>query len=222
MSRWAELLGRKGWHAASQVAPPAGSRRPKQFGGRAAARLWVRLGMRVALATFFLGELSTHAAGTPSREYDLKAALLFNFTRFVEWPPEAFPQPDTRAVIGVLGQDPFGAALDEIVRDEKWAGRAIGVERFRYVEPARNCQILFIAAGQEAEFPHIIRMLRGRPVLTVGEFEGFAARGGMIQLMKEPSGKITLKINLEALKASGLIVSAKLLQLAEVVGVPEK
>lgn len=152
-----------------------------------------------------------------SREYDLKAVLLFNLTQFVEWPSSAFAQPDSPVVIGVLGRDPFGTVLDDIVRNEKAGERAIVVQRFRNVQAARDCHVLFVSPSEEAEMPRILRVLRGRPVLTVGDFEDFAARGGMIRFLTNPQGKIHLRINLGSVKHADLIVSAKLLRVAEVV-----
>lgn len=152
-----------------------------------------------------------------SREYDLKAVLLFNLTQFVEWPSSVFAQPDSPVVIGILGRDPFGSVLDDIVRNEKVGERNIVVQRFRNVQSARDCHILFVSSSEEAELPRILRVLRGRPILTVGDFDEFAARGGMIRFMANPQGKIHLRINLTSVKNADLIVSAKLLRVAEVV-----
>jgi hypothetical protein len=180
----------------------------------------VRFGMWLTIAGCFLAA-SLPMAGQVSREYDVKAALLFNFTRFVEWPATAFARADSPVVIGILGEDPFGSVLDEIVRNETCAGRAIRIERYRNVEAAaQNAQILFISASEKAEFPRILRVLRTRPILTVGELEDFDARGGMIRFVKNPAQKIHLRINLESFKTAGLVVSAKLLRLDETVSAP--
>lgn len=175
---------------------------------------------RLAILLFMLGGSAiapTRAPAQVSREYDLKAVLLFNLTQFVEWPSSAFAQPDSPLVIGVLGRDPFGAVLDDIVRNEKYGDRNIVVQRFRNVQSARDCHILFVSASEEPELPRIVRVLRGRPVLTVGDIKDFALRGGMIRFMTNPQGKINLLINLSAVKNADLIVSAKLLRVAEVV-----
>jgi YfiR/HmsC-like len=152
-----------------------------------------------------------------SREYDLKAALLFNFTRFVEWPARAFGRPEAPVVIGILGQDPFGRVLDEMVNNEKCAGRPIVVARFSNVAAVRDCHLLFIGAGERGNMLRIAAALRGRPILTVGDFDGFTAAGGMIRLQKNPADKIQLRINLNAIKAADLSISAKLLRVAEAV-----
>ncbi len=150
-------------------------------------------------------------------EYDLKAVLLYNFTRFVEWPLETFAQRDTPWVIGILGRDPFGRVLDNVVRPETFQNRRIVVERYRDVAAVRSCHILFVAASEKDNLPRILAALRGRPILIAGDYEGFALDGGMIGFKKNPVGKIELRINLPAIRESGLIVSAKLLRVAEVV-----
>jgi hypothetical protein len=152
-----------------------------------------------------------------SREYDLKAVLLFNLTRFVEWPAAAFDRPDAPLVIGILGQDPYGRTLDDVVRTESYGRHKIQVMRYRTIEAARNCQLLFVCLDEEANLPRILRGMAGRPALTVGEFDGFATGGGMVRLYQNTEGKIRLRINLGAVRASGLTVSGKLLRVAETV-----
>lgn len=157
------------------------------------------------------------ARGDVSREYDLKAVLLFNLTRFVEWPATAFASPEAPLVIGILGQDPYGNTLDEVVRPESYGTHKIQVVRFRTIEAVRDCQMLIISPNEEPNLPRIVRELSGRPILTVGEFEGFARGGGMVRLFPTPGGKIRLRINLGAVRAARLTISGKLLQMAETI-----
>lgn len=157
------------------------------------------------------------ASGQTGREYDLKAAFLFNFAQFVEWPPSASPPADEPFVIGVLGQDPFGAILDEIVRNETVQGRPIVVQRFRSVDGVGRCQILFISASEDARAREILAALAGRGLLTVGESEPVAAAGGVIRFLVV-NNKLRLRINVEAASREQLKISSKLLRLAEVVG----
>jgi hypothetical protein len=157
------------------------------------------------------------ATAQVSREYDLKAALLFHFTQFVEWPPAAFATPESPLVIGILGNDPFGGMLEQVVLGEKCGARAIRIERFHSLKEVRDCQILFVCPNERDNLERINAALRNKPILTVGEFEGFATRGGMIRMVRNPANKIALRINLNAIKAAGLTVSAKLLRVAEVV-----
>jgi len=176
--------------------------------------LRVRLGLMVILGACAFG-FGSRAAAPPFREYDLKAALLFNLTHFVEWPASAFPNADAPVVIGILGDDPFGTVLDEIVRHEKCGGRALKIERYRNVETARRCQILFVSASEEAEMPRIFRVLRASPIVTVGDTDSFDTRGGMIRFVGGTSGRVQLRINRDAFQEAGLGVSAKLLRLAQ-------
>lgn len=175
--------------------------------------------MGLAVAWLLAGwvGLAPAARAENSREYDLKAVLLFNLTRFVDWPPVAFADPEAPLVIGILGQDPYGKILDDVVRTESYGRHKIQVVRYRTVESARDCQILFVSSSEQPNLPRILRELAGRPILTIGEFEGFAAGGGMIRLYQTAEGKIRLRVNLGSVRAGGLTVSAKLLRLAETI-----
>jgi hypothetical protein len=161
--------------------------------------------------------LAAAFASAAPGEYQLKAVFLFNFVQFVEWPEAAFASADAPIVIGVLGTDPFGPVLDEIVRDEKIAQRPLVVKRCARLEEAKSCHLLFISGSEESRFDQIIAQLRGRAILTVGDFDHFARRGGMIRFMSEKN-RIRLRINLESARAAGLRLSSKLLRPAEIVG----
>jgi hypothetical protein len=177
----------------------------------------------ILTATIFaVGSLWPNPLRAETKEYDLKAVLLYHFTQFVEWPPASFPQPDTPLIIGIVGPDPFGKVLDDLVRQETYNHRRIVVERYRSIDVVGKCHILFVAASESRNLPRILVAMRGRPVLTVGDFETFAARGGMIRFIRNPEEKITLWINLDAAKASGLTISARLLHVAEIVSTTEK
>lgn len=156
-----------------------------------------------------------------AKEYDLKAAFLFNFTQFVEWPAAALGAPEEPFVIGVLGEDPFGAALDDIVRNETVARRKLVVRRFKSVEDVQRCQVLFIAKSQAANAAHIFATTRGRHLLTVGETDEVASHGGVIQFLTDKA-RVRVRINVDAAKEAGLTISSKLLRLAEVVRNPPK
>jgi hypothetical protein len=149
-----------------------------------------------------------------SAEYQLKAVFLFNFAQFVDWPPKAFPEPQTPLVIGVLGDDPFGDYLDETVRGEKANGRPLVVQRYRRVGDIKTCHVLFISRSESDRLEQIFASLKGRSVLTVGDVEDFCLRGGMIRLVNEKN-KIRMHINLDPVKAANLKISSKLLRVAE-------
>jgi len=153
------------------------------------------------------------AAPTPAQ---VEAVFLFNFSQFVDWPPQAFSAPDAPIVIGVLGEDPFGATLDEVVRGEVVKGRALIVRRFQSIEQLTDCQILFVGRTQRNHLAPTLAMLKGRSILTVSDLDGFARDGGMIRFVLMDN-KIRLRVNLEAAKAAGLTLSSKLLRPAQIV-----
>ena len=169
-----------------------------------------------AFALLLLGGLNLAAQTEISKEYQIKAVFLFNFSQFVKWPAEAFPEAQTPLVIGVLGEDPFGAYLDEIVRGEKVNNHPLIVQRYQRVEEIKTCHILFVSQSETKQLEQIFTNLKGRNILTVGEVEGFSQRGGMIRFVTEKN-KIRFRVNLEATKAANLTISSKLLKPAEII-----
>jgi len=156
------------------------------------------------------------AADAPT-ENQVQAVFLFNFSRFVEWPAQTFAAPNDPFVIGILGSDPFGARLDEAVRNEQINGHPLTVRRFRTVAEVENCQILFVDRSEVARLGQILAALDHRSTLTVSQADGAAQRGVMIQFATE-NNRIRLRINVESARASGLTISSKLLRPAEIVG----
>lgn len=156
------------------------------------------------------------AESTPPAEYQLKAVFLFNFAQFVDWPARCFRNPDDPLVIGVLGDDPFGSYLDELVRDEKVGNRGLQVRRFRRGEEIGTCHILFVSASESQGLESALQHLRGRSILTVSDLESFNRHGGIVRFVVE-GGKIRLRINLAAAKACELNISSKILRPSTVV-----
>lgn len=161
--------------------------------------------------------LITHLAPAqpPSREYELKAVFLFNFSQFVEWPPASFPTAQAPLVIGILGKNPFGSYLEELVTGEKVNGHAVTIQYYNSVEEIRACHILFINLAETKKTERAIGDLKGRNILTVSDASDFSAEGGMIRFFTRDN-KIKFEINLEASKAAALTISSKLLRLAEI------
>jgi YfiR/HmsC-like len=172
--------------------------------------------MQRALALLLAGCALAGAAAAVS-EYQLKAVFLFNFAHFVEWPATALPRADAPFVIGVLGKDPFGRDLDNVVRGESVNQHPFAIERYANVADIHDCQILFISAAELVHLDGILAALRGRSVLTVTDADGPAPRGVIIGLLKQDN-RIRLRIDLEAARASNLTISSKLLRPAEIVG----
>jgi hypothetical protein len=155
------------------------------------------------------------AEGTTT-EYKVKAVFLFNFAQFVDWPPTAFTNRQAPLVIGVLGEDPFGAYLDDVVRGEQVEGRRIVVCRYRTVAEIDACHILFVSKSEAPRLSGVLDALKLRPVLTVSDLDRFAERGGIVRFVTE-QGKIRLGVNADAAKRARLIISSKILRAATLV-----
>jgi hypothetical protein len=164
----------------------------------------------------FLALAAGVAGAEAASEYQIKAVFLFNFTHFVEWPPQAFATPGEPFVIGILGEDPFGARIDDVIRNERIADHPLVVRRFRHADALGDCQMLFIGRDESAEFAQVLARLSHRPVLVVSEIEASAEHGAMIQFATE-SSHVRLRIDADAAHAAGLVISSKLLHLAEIV-----
>lgn len=178
---------------------------------------WARL--LVVIPLLFLSLWVTPLQAQPAvatKEYEVKAAFLFNFARFVEWPTNAFTSPQAPLVIGILGTDPFGAALNEIVRGEIVNGHPLIIQRYRNIEEVQTCHILFISSSEARRLEQIFKSLRGKNVLTVGESDGFAQSGGIIRFIADQN-RIRFRVNLDAARAAELTISSKLLRAAEIV-----
>lgn len=182
---------------------------------RACASLATARSGIVAFLCFSLA--ASQAQGSPTREYDLKAAFLFNFAQFVEWPSEAFPDASAPFIIGVLGQDPFGRSLDEIVAHEAVRNRKIVVRRYRDAQEISACHILYIGGSESSSLSRILSQLDGRHILTVGEADHFTTHNGIIQFLVVEN-KLRLRINVEAARMAKLSISSQLLRQAEIVG----
>lgn len=156
--------------------------------------------------------------GTPS-EYQVKAAYLFYFSTYVDWFAAA-PAEGGAIVVGVLGEDPFGGILDDTLQGKTVASHPLVVKRFAAARDASRCHILFVSPSEEPRLPAILKQLRGTPVLTVSDIEGFAELGGQIGFRVDDR-KIRLDVNLASIQRSGLKVSAQLLKLARIVGDPD-
>jgi hypothetical protein len=159
--------------------------------------------------------LGGRAQDAPS-EYQVKAAYLFNFLKFVEWPENTFVDPLAPMVIGVVGDDPFGSALPQVVIGKTVQGRDVVIRIYRAGEDLRGAHILFIGSSERKKLPAIFSSLRGSGVLTVGDMEGFLDSGGMIQFVAEDN-RVRFAINVDAARRAKLKMSSKLLSLAKTV-----
>jgi hypothetical protein len=154
-------------------------------------------------------------AGAQTKEYQIKAAFLFNFAQFVDWPAAAVTNTASFR-IGVLGDNPFGEALDKIVQGESIKKQKIVVQRTHRVEDLKGCQMVFICKSEQGHLPEVMSKLGGGAVLTVSEVDGFAQQGGIINFFPEGT-KVRFEINPEAAQKAGLKLSSQLLSLGKIV-----
>jgi hypothetical protein len=154
-----------------------------------------------------------------SSEYLIKAGFIYNFANLVQWPSNAFTQPDSPIVIGIFGEDPFGTILDRVLESKKVNGRSFVVKRLRSVTDLKECHIVFVSSSEMAHLAEAIHLVKGMPILTIGEIPGFAKRGGIINLVLEES-KVHFEVNVEAAKEADLNISSRLLALARIVQEP--
>jgi len=169
-----------------------------------------------SVAVLLVATRNSLAAEPNSLEYKVKAAFLYNFARFVEWPAEKFPQPASPIIIGVVGEDPFGNILDETVKGKTINGRAVVVRRFAPGDDLSECHLLFISRSLQDSLDSILARLKSKSVLTVGETGQFAHRGGMIDLLIVDDC-VKCEINLDTTEQAGLKVSSKLSSVARVI-----
>jgi hypothetical protein len=173
---------------------------------------------RAAAVVFAIALICLRQAGiaaSDSPEYDVKAAFLFNFAKFVEWPPASFAGPDAPLAICVLGHDPFGVTLDNVVRDERVDDRPIAVERPPTAAAAEACQILFVSASEQPRFAEILRTVDRSRTLTVSDAPGFLAAGGALRFFLA-GNHVRFEINADITDAAQFRVSSKLMRVARV------
>jgi hypothetical protein len=151
---------------------------------------------------------------TPYRRYQLKAVLLFNFAKFIEWPPQAFGDEHDPFSICVWGDNPFGVSLDEAVRGKTAANRPISIRPVSSGQQARTCQILFVSASARRRMRGILEALTNCCVLTVGDTEDFTENGGIVQFRMKDA-RVRIEIDAEAAGRTNLRIGSKLLSLAE-------
>jgi len=173
---------------------------------------------RVSLVTLLLiAGVVGLARATATREYDLKAVFLFHFAEFVEWPHESFAEASTPITVGVLGENPFGTTLEEIVANETVRGRKLQIVHYGTVEEIGPCHILFVCPSESRKLVRVREALADRSILTVGDGKAFAEHDGMIGFVTARD-RLKLRINLAAATAARLTISSKLLRQAEIVG----
>jgi hypothetical protein len=163
--------------------------------------------------------VATHAQGTDSSdssEYLVKAGFTYNFAKLMQWPANAFPKADSPIVIGVLGVDPFGGTLDDVLAGKKVDNRSFVVKHLKWGNDLKDCNILFVSSSEAAHFDEIFHLLKGLPILTIGDSPNFARRGGIINFILVDD-KVRFEVNTDAAKQADISISSRLLSLAKII-----
>jgi hypothetical protein len=150
------------------------------------------------------------------QEYQVKAVFLFRFIQFIEWPKDSPQTHESSICVGVLGDDPFGAALDEVVKNEVVHYRKLTVRRSSQPDDLKSCALVFVSRSEQGRMSGIVASLSSAPVVTVSEVPGFGKLGGIINFFLEGK-KVRFEINPSAAKKHGLRVSSELLKLGRIV-----
>jgi YfiR/HmsC-like len=156
------------------------------------------------------------SSGSASSEYLIKAGFIYNFAKLMEWPAPVFPQPNSPIVIAILGVDPFQGTLDNVLRGKQVNGREFVVKHLKWGDDLKGCNIIFVSSSEKAHFDDLFRMIRGLPILTIGDTPGFAERGGMINFVLEDD-KVRFEIDVDAARQADINISSRLLALAKIV-----
>jgi hypothetical protein len=197
--------------------------RPNPARGVRGRRLCQRVSRAAALGALVLVLGGDWAGGqaTATSEYQVKAAFLFHFAQFVDWPPETYKDAASPLTYCTAGGDPFQGGLDASMNGKTIGGRPIRVLHLKEAGESQGCQILFLGIADKKLVSATLAKLSGSPVLTVGESINFAQGGGMIGFLLEDN-KVRFEINLEAAERAKLKISARLLALAKtVIGGPK-
>jgi hypothetical protein len=202
----------------------------KQYGGRLG---WWRHfaprvdSHRIRRASFFIvacwlfvNPLNAVSVNEESLEYPLKLAFLYNFTKFVEWPSDSFHDSGASLAICVIGNDPFSPDIEAELRTRTVGSHPVEVKTLRSNDALNACHMVFVPAPEENQAARIVNSLKGSSTLTVGEAEGFAGLGGIINLTVEQD-KLQFEVNPLAAERAGLKISSKLLSMAKIVKEPD-
>jgi hypothetical protein len=175
------------------------------------------LNIGICLILFSAVSASQHVFAEPKlpTEYQVKAAFLYNFLKFVEWPEGRSPVSDAAIPLCILGNDPFGNIMDDF-KDKQVAGKKVVISQIRSASGIRDCQALFISGSEKVDVEAIAELASGLQILTIGDTERFAQKGVIINMYMD-NNKVRFEINIDASKKAGLRIDSRLLNLATIV-----
>lgn len=172
-------------------------------------RLWISVALCMPAVSFA-------AQVDADLEHQVKAAMLLNFAKFVDW-----PKPGPQLSICLLGSDPFGPILDRAIEGKAVNGRSFVIRRGIRPSEAAGCDVAYVGPSESKKAAEILSALSGKPVLTVSDIPRFADGGGVIGLV-EQNGRIAFEVNLRSAQAGGLTIRSQMLKLARVVDAPAR
>ncbi len=175
------------------------------------ARIWL---VGVLVATILFSSVHTGAENDISLEYRVKAAFLLNFCKFVSWPESSFQESNGHLNLCVLGDNPFGEAMDAL-SGKTVRGRKLRIQYATDTQSMKDCHLLFVSKSMATRKDEIIAQLKRKPIVTVGDMEDFAQRGGMINFFMY-NKKIRFEINPVAASIAGIDISSQLLKIAKI------
>ncbi|HEX3627939.1 MAG TPA: YfiR family protein [Verrucomicrobiae bacterium] len=161
----------------------------------------------------FMVDPNGQAQDSQPSKYQIEAAFIYNFARFVDWPTQAFTDASSPMTIGIFGKNRFGSTLAQTINGKSVRGHPLQFKECGSLAEAARCQVLYISDSEKSRLSKDISGLNGASILTVSETDDFIAQGGMIDL-KIIDQKMRFDINNSAAKAAGLTISSKLLSLA--------
>jgi hypothetical protein len=165
-----------------------------------------------------VGLAGAHARGeSAASEYQVKAAFIYKFSTYIRWPETGAGSLSAPFVIGVLGKDPFGPSLDAVVAGQRVQGRGVVIRRLTQMAESLHCDVVFVSLAEREQLSQLFALLGDAPVLTIGDADGFAELGGMINLVTTDDHHIRFDINKRAVDRAGLKAPSQLLRLARIV-----
>jgi YfiR/HmsC-like len=179
-------------------------------------RIWRAFTFIFACCLFLNASPQALSQNDRSAEYTVKLAFLYSITKFVDWPSDSYRDPGASFALCIVGADPFGRNIEEELQTRTVEGHSIQVKTVRSDDTLSSCHMIFIPVTEEGQAARIVRGLKGSSTLTVGETEGFATLGGIINLTVE-SSRLHFEVNLLGAERARLKISAKMLALAKIV-----
>lgn len=176
---------------------------------------------RLARTTISLLIFVAIARAQAVSEYQVKALFIYNFAKFIEWPPETFSNSHDPITVCIAGQDPFGSEIDQAVKGKTVNSRELVIKRIGKSDDTKGCQVLFVGSIEKKHIKSLLSSVGTSNVLSVGENDGFPDMGGVIGFAME-GNKVRFDVNLEAANRAHLKISSKLLSLARSVKEPGK